>query len=46
MFSFRFGLNYKILFRGTKGLKVFKLLLGWFPSSKLLLHASHAALPK
>jgi hypothetical protein len=25
---------------------VFKQMLRWFPSSKLLLHASHAALPK
>jgi hypothetical protein len=24
---------------------VFKLMLRWFPDSKLLLHASHAALP-
>jgi hypothetical protein len=31
---------------GFLGFPVFKQMLRWFPNSKLLLHASHAALPK
>jgi hypothetical protein len=37
--STRFG------FKGSWFSSVFKQMLRWFPNSKLLLHASHAALP-